>query len=320
MPRVTKVEVPDTAEMAVVVEGDTNVWQSATNRIVLPAFDRFNRPTRYIDVFNQGKEPFQFSVTSGAPWISVDANGGKVGKEQRIHVSVDWKSVPIGTTNGLVTITSGTNPIPVKIIVFNPETPSSGSFSGFVEADGVVSMEASHYTSKRDVSSASWKQIDGLGNTLAGMTVFPVTAPSITPPENLPSLEYKMYLFHAGKFQLHTTIAPTLNFVAGRGLRFAVSWDDAPPQVITAVSADYSVNGTDANRDWATTVSNNARDVVTDFELTAAGEHTLKFWMVDPGVVLEKLVIDTGGLKPSYLGPPESFRMGNPPETQVSSR
>jgi hypothetical protein len=30
--------------------------------------------------------------------------------------------------------------------------------------------------------------------------------------------------------------------------------------------------------------------------------------MIDPVIVMEKLVVDLGGMRPSYLGPPESYR------------
>jgi hypothetical protein len=114
-----------------------------------------------------------------------------------------------------------------------------------------------------------------------------------------------MHLFDSGRVEVETILSPTLNFVAGRGLRFALSFDDQPPQMVTAVPADYTAG--DGNNDWEHAVANSARTVKTPFILSKPGEHTLKVWMVDPGVVLQKIVVDCGGQRPSYLGPPESF-------------
>jgi hypothetical protein len=307
MPKVSRLDLPDGAKMGVAIEGETNVWPNSPGDAALPTFDKFNQPTNYVDIFNQGKTAFEYSVKPSAPWILVDAHSGSVKTEQRIHVSVDWNTVPVGSTNGEITIGSGTNSVSVKVDVFNPPKPSRDSLRGFVESDGYVSMEAKDFTGKFDSPSAHWENIENLGNTRSAMAVFPFTAPSATPAGDSARLEYKMFLFHGGDIKVRTFIAPTLNFVAGRGFRFALSFDDSPPQIVTPVPEDYSVGAGDQNRDWAAAVSDNVRKVVTDFELKEPGEHTLKFWMVDPGVVLEKIVVDRGGVKPSYLGPPESF-------------
>ena len=110
-----------------------------------------------------------------------------------------------------------------------------------------------------------------------------------------------MYLFDAGKAAVSALIAPTQAFVPGRGLRFAISMDDQKPQVVDSLADN-------ALKDWEHSVKNSIRVVQVPVTVDKPGYHVLKFWMVDPAVVLEKLIVDFGGVKPSFLGPPESFR------------
>ncbi|MEU4261955.1 hypothetical protein [Streptomyces sp. NPDC025273] len=46
----------------------------------------------------------------------------------------------------------------------------------------------------------------------------------------------------------------------------------------------------------------------TAHHIGRARADVLQFWMVDPTVVLQNLVVDTGGPEPGYPGPPEHLR------------
>jgi hypothetical protein len=136
----------------------------------------------------------------------------------------------------------------------------------------------------------------------------PVDAPSAEPGKDSPGLEYRMYLIDTGNVDVEGIFGSVLNFMPDRGVRYAIGFDAEPPQTVTLIPKDYSAQN--GNRDWERSVSNNARYSHSTHRIAEPGYHTLKIWMIDPGVVLEKIVVDLGGVRPSYLGPPESFHRG----------
>jgi hypothetical protein len=316
MPAVTEVQPAPGAKMAVAVEESPNAGSGPSAPLALPAFDVFNQQTQFIDVFNRGAEPFEYSARADQPWIKLSQPQGvakSVAKEDRLFVSIDWESVPEGTNTGAVTITQkgGTTTL-VRVQALRPPTPARDSLQGFVEANHYVSIEAEHFTTQSYPGpfrvAPHWEKIPGFGETLSGMTIFPVTAPSIELQQPAPVLKYPMYLFESGPFNVEAILAPTLNFVPSRGLRFAVSFDDQPPLLVDALAHN-------SQKDWEQAVSDGVRKVTSTLNVDAPGYHTLKFRMVDPGVVLEKLVVSQLPPLPSYLGPPESFRGQDQPST-----
>jgi hypothetical protein len=317
MPSVREIEVARQPTMGVAVEGSTTVWPGSNEGAMLPEFDVFNRPRRYLDVFNRGTEPFEFHSEVTAPWILLSAARGTVTKEQRLWVSVDWDHAPAGSAQGTVVI-SGPNaePVVVRVKAFNAPASLREKLHGFVEADGYVAIEAAHYTARRDTLGARWVLLPDLGRTDSAMTIFPVTAPTANPPLESPCLEYALQLFSTGRMELALLLSPSLNYDPGRGVRIGVSFDDAAPQLLTVVPKGYTAG--DGNADWEESVKNSIREVKSSHVILQPGSHTLKVWMVDPGVVLQRLVLNTGGIRPSYLGPPESFRTLRPSPTTAN--
>lgn len=189
----------------------------------------------------------------------------------------------------------------VKVPVFNPRVTSTANF---VAVDGVVSIEAEHFSRRIDRGGTGWQIIPGLGRTGDSVAIFPTTAASIDPARvvaKAPALEYSLQLFAPGKYNVTCYLVPTHPIQAGHGLRFAIGIDDQPPQLVT-VGADLVV----PSRQWSLNVLNAAAIANTSLEVKTVGPHVLKLYMIDPGVVVDKIVLDAGGAKPSYLGPLET--------------
>ena len=300
MPEVKEIALRGYAEMGVSIQGSDLYQTEGEIENNLPEIDRYNQKSVYVDIFNRGNPPFDFEINCPEPWLLSTLVSGKIEKEGRIWLSVDWSKIPEGKqfTSVVIKQIDGKE-VTVKLIVNNQVIPELKSFNGFIESDNIVAIEAEHFTRNVSANGISWKVIPGLGRTLSAVTVFPVTASVQVPGNNCPHLEYDMYLYHSGDVKVNLQLSPSLNYFNNEGLKVAVSFDDQQPQIV-------AFNKDDKHGNWDKWVSENIINAVSEQRLTTAGKHTLKVWMVTPGVVLQRIVIDYGGLKPSYLGPMES--------------
>lgn len=172
----------------------------------------------------------------------------------------------------------------------------------FYENDNYVSIEAVNFTKAVNTNGISWKILPDHGRTGSSVTPFPVTASNQNPGGNAPHLEYEFYTYSKDSLKLNCYFSPTLNFQnSENGLQFAVSIDDEQPQIVSLNKEDKNV------RTWERWMTNNSIIKITGHAIAKPGKHVLKIWMISPGVVLQKLVLDFGGVKPSYLGPPETL-------------
>jgi hypothetical protein len=308
LPRLAEITLPADAELGVAVEGSDEAWPAADSELVLPTLNAVDNNRHFVEVFNRGKAPCEYTIGSGSTYLRVELDPasneqlGKLEKQQRLWVSVDWEQAPRGVQRVPLTITGpGGKHVTVAAVVNNNVASIPKDFRGFVDTSGYVSIEAENFDKAVAAKPIQWQTIPGLGRTVSGVTPVPVTADRQTAGDNSPHLEYRMLLSNSGPLKVQTFVAPTLNFHNDEGLHYAVSFDDEPPQIV-------NIHAGENLQVWEKWVGQNINVTTTEHELRAPGEHVLKFWMVDPGIVLEKLIVDAGGLKPSYLGPPESTR------------
>lgn len=166
----------------------------------------------------------------------------------------------------------------------------------FVESDGYVSIEAPNFSRESTVDPLYWQVIPNLGKTLSAVTSMPVTE---SPDRKEMFLEYDIELQSTGEIELIVLLSPSLNFNSNKGLRYAVSIDGGEEHVVN-INKNFTV---EQMEHWQATSINRT---ITKHRIERSGKHTIRFRALDTGIVLQKIIIDAGGLKDSYLGAPES--------------
>lgn len=208
----------------------------------------------------------------------------------QMHIGyTSWHDEPRDIMPAVVTLPAGAVPAPAPALV----APEKGAY---------VSLDAEQYTQAVTAGPITWQRLPDLGRTAGAVTALPTNvAPTAAPGGASPHLEYRISLAQAGPVTVSAYLAPTLDFTNTTGLRYAVSIDDEAPQIVNLHTGMKSGEG---NMVWERAVANSILLKTSQHNVAAAGPHVLKFWRVDPGVVLEKLVVSQGDVPASYLGPP----------------
>ncbi len=301
MPPLETIEVPEQAGMGLFVEGDTPS-NGINYTYTLPCFNPVYEQEHFFEIYNKGEKPFEFKVTPTRKWIKLSKSEGQVTTQKRIVVSIDWSLVPQREVlKGAIQVQGVGREETIYVNCFNPAAPVKDELKGmFVENDGVISIAAENFHRKVESAGISFDIINDLGLTGKSVIILPVTADRVNPwTEKSPHLEYDIYTYNSGVVEIHSFVLPVFEINSFRAAQYAVSIDREPRQIIDFGVPEYSTQ-------WMENVRRNTSKNITRHYIDKPGKHTLKLWMVDTGMAFDKIIIDLGGLKMSYLGPDET--------------
>ena len=178
-------------------------------------------------------------------------------------------------------------------------TVSAASPAGytFAPSTGYVAIEAEHYYSATASEGTAWTVYPDYGRTRSAVALTPYTKPvgdaSLTYRFTLPADAPKTV-------KVIVVVKSTLDFLNVGGYEYTVGLDGQEPQVV-------NFNKTLVDRqpymysDYYPAVARRIVEKVVELPVGSGTTHELKLQPRHPGIVFEKIVVDWGGYKPSYL-------------------
>lgn len=283
LPRTETVTPQITSAMGISVPDSQDYYPMSKN-VTLPPFDSYHTTVSF-EIFNRGTTPFEYRILKAPKWLSVSQTKGLVNESAIVTLRVNPKKTPKSAETATFTVIGNGDTALITAIY----APFSEKPSGFIEYNGLVSIEAIHFK-----NGTGWEIIPDLGRNNVAIRPQQKFISTISDKDRL---TYEFTLKDEGERQLIFLTSPTLDFLDKGGLQFAYSIDNGPVSLLNIQK--------DTKDNWDETVRNNVIRVETKLPLTA-GKHELHIYAKDPGVVLQEIIIEKDGKTPTYLAPPES--------------
>ncbi|HEX2936933.1 MAG TPA: glycosyl hydrolase 115 family protein, partial [Bacteroidales bacterium] len=193
------------------------------------------------------------------------------------------------------------NKMPDVKRIESPET-AVGNYV-FEPGNGYISIEAEHYNTLKNADNAKWTVIPYMGRTLSGISVMPYSQ-----PVNGASISYKMKLAADVKsVTVHVVVKSTLAFINVNGHSYKVGFNGGEAQTIN-FNSDLNEKPQNIYSIFFPTIARRVVEKKVELSIPASadGMQVLTLSPLDPGIVFEKIVVDFGGYKNSYLFMDES--------------
>ena len=166
------------------------------------------------------------------------------------------------------------------------------------ELQGCTVLDLADYKSKTVSATHTLQLIEGLGYDWRCVQLGEATQPVVDPrAKDAPRFEYELGKMDADSVEVTVYTLPFFPIYEGRSTRFGVSVDQPEVAIGENLPKEYSP-------EWKTQVLQNGAVFKAVFPIDSMKEkHTLALICGDPGMIVQRVVVDWGGLKKTYVGP-----------------
>lgn len=194
-----------------------------------------------------------------------------------------------------------------KYHLMPPLTETAGVEPGIIDIfptidqagrEGYEVVDLASWQSATGIGLHAPRVIEGIGYDWKSLQMGEAMGESLNPAgENTARVTYEFGPVTADSVEVTVSTLPFFPLHKGKGTRLGVTVDGAPVQVLEYLPEEWSP-------EWKTNVLRNGTQFKMRFAVDPSlGSHTLTFTTGDPGMIVQRAIIDWGGLKPTYVGP-----------------